>query len=69
MLVLSRKRDESIVVGGSPVLSENIVITVLEVRGDKVRLGISCDQEIPVYRQEVWERIQKQNSASASTDE
>ena len=53
MLVLSRKKDERIVIGG------NIVITVIEVRGDKVRLGIEAPNDIPVHRQEVWEAIKR----------
>ena len=47
MLVLSRKRNESIVIDGS------IVITVVEIRGDKVRLGIEAPREIPIHRREV----------------
>lgn len=53
MLVLSRQRDESIIIG------ENIVITVVDIRGDKVRLGIQAPTEIPVHRQEVFEAIQR----------
>lgn len=52
MLVLSRQRDESIVIG------DNIVITVVDIRGDKVRLGINAPTEVPVHRQEVYERIE-----------
>ena len=63
MLVLSRSKDESIVVG------DNIVITVVEIRGDKVRLGIEAPKEVPVHRKEVWVKIQGQNSASAGTAE
>lgn len=55
MLVLSRQRDESI------IISNNIVITVVEIRGDKVRLGIDAPSEIPVHRQEVYEAIQREN--------
>ena len=55
MLVLSRKRDERIVIG------DNIVITVVDIRGDKVRLGIQAPTEIPVHRQEVYEAIQREN--------
>lgn len=51
MLVLSRKKNESI------VIDENVVITVVEVRGDKVRLGIQAPKEIPVHRQEVYDAI------------
>lgn len=58
MLVLSRKRDERIVIGG------NIVITVIEVRGDKVRLGITAPVDVPVHRQEVYDAIQRNNPAT-----
>lgn len=51
MLVLSRHRDESIIIG------ENIVITVVDIRGDKVRIGIKAPVEIPVHRQEVYEAV------------
>jgi carbon storage regulator len=53
MLVLSRKRDERIVIG------DNIVITVVEVRGDKVRLGIEAPSEVPVHRQEVLDAMRR----------
>jgi carbon storage regulator len=55
MLVLSRQRDESIIIG------DNIVITIVDIRGDKVRLGINAPTEIPVHRQEVYEAIQREN--------
>jgi len=55
VLVLSRQRDESIMIG------DNIVITVVDIRGDKVRLGINAPTEIPVHRQEVYEAIQREN--------
>lgn len=51
MLVLSRKRDESIIIG------HDIVVTVIDIRGDKVRLGISAPSEVPVHRKEVYEAI------------
>lgn len=54
MLVLSRQRDESIMIG------DNIVITIVDIRGDKVRLGIDAPTEIPVHRQEVYEAIQRE---------
>lgn len=54
MLVLSRQRDESIIIG------DNIVITVVDIRGDKVRLGIQAPTEIPVHRQEVYEAIKRE---------
>lgn len=55
MLVLSRQRDESIVIG------DNIVVTIVDIRGDKVRLGIDAPVEVPVHRQEVYEAIQREN--------
>lgn len=60
MLVLSRHRDESIIIG------DNIVITVVDVRGDKVRLGIDAPTDIPVHRQEVYEAIQRERQAGKS---
>ena len=60
MLVLSRKADESVVIG------EDIVITVLEVRGDVVRLGISAPREVKVHRSEVYEELQQANRDAAS---
>ena len=59
MLVLSRKRGESI------VIDEKIVITVIEVRGDKVRLGIEADKNVPIHRKEVADAI---NNYEASND-
>jgi carbon storage regulator len=56
MLVLSRQRDESIIIG------DNIVITVVDIRGDKVRLGIEAPKEVSVHRQEVYEAIQRENT-------
>ncbi len=59
MLVLSRQRDESIVIG------DNVVITIVDVRGDKVKLGIEAPREVPVHRQEVYEAIQRENRQAA----
>ncbi len=53
MLVLTRKANESI------VIRDNIVITVVEIRGDKVRLGIEAPKEVPVHRREVYEAIKR----------
>ncbi len=55
MLVLSRHRDESIMIG------DEIVVTIVDIRGDKVRLGINAPQDVPVHRQEVYEAIQREN--------
>lgn len=54
MLVLSRQKDESI------IINNDITITVVDIRGDKVRLGIEAPKEIPVHRQEVYEAIQRE---------
>lgn len=51
MLVLSRKKNQSI------VIDNNIVVTIVEIRGDKVRLGIVAPQEVTVHREEVWESM------------
>ena len=59
MLVLSRHRDESIMIG------DDIVITVVDLRGDKVRLGIEAPKSIPVHRQEVYDAIQRENQKAA----
>lgn len=60
MLVLSRKRSESV------VIDENIVVTVIEVRGDKVRLGIQAPRDVPVHRSEVLASIQKDDPVAAT---
>lgn len=62
MLVLSRQRDESIIIG------DNIVVTIVDVRGDKVRLGIDAPSEIPVHRREVYEAIQRENRSAARVE-
>ncbi len=62
MLVLSRQRDESIVIG------ENVVVTIVDIRGDKVRLGIQAPGEIPVHRQEVYEAIRRENRKGVASD-
>jgi carbon storage regulator len=58
MLVLSRKSQESVVVGGSNGFEHVLKVTVLGVRGSIVRLGFEVDADVPVHRSEVWERIQ-----------
>jgi carbon storage regulator len=55
MLVLSRKKNESI------VINNDITVTVVEIRGDKVRLGIVAPKEVPVHRQEVYDAIHGRN--------
>ena len=58
MLVLSRKKNESI------IINDNITVTVIEIRGDKVRLGIEAPKDVTVPRREVYEAIHGQNSAT-----
>lgn len=55
MLVLSRQRDETIMIG------DDIEITIVDIRGDKVRLGITAPSSVPVHRKEVYEAIKKEN--------
>ena len=57
MLVLSRKRQESVVVGGSGGFQRLLKVTVLGIHGANVKLGFEVDAEVPVHRLEVWERI------------
>lgn len=59
MLVLTRHRDESILIG------DNVKITVVDVMGDKVKLGIEAPREIPVHREEVYEAIHREGSRKA----
>ncbi len=63
MLVLSRKRNEQI------VINDNITIVVVDIRGDKVRLGIEAPQDVSVHRLEVHEAIKRQRAAAAVVDE
>lgn len=63
MLVLSRKKNESI------VINDDITIVVVEIRGDKVRLGIEAPKEVPVHRNEVYEAIQKSQAPDSATPE
>ena len=57
MLVLSRKTQESVVVGGCDGFEPMLTVTVLEIEGGKVRLGFEVDKDVPVHRWEVWQRI------------
>jgi len=54
MLVLSRQRDETIMIG------DDVQVTVVDIRGEKVRLGITAPPHIPVHRKEVYEAIQRE---------
>ena len=62
MLVLSRQKDESIMIG------DNVEITIVDVRGDKVRLGINAPRDIPVHRREVFEAIQREKAEAEGKD-
>ena len=61
MLVLSRKKDESI------VINNDITIVVVEIRGDKVRIGVEAPKEVPVHRREVFEAIARGETVDAAT--
>ncbi len=63
MLVLSRQRDESIMIG------DNVEIIIVDVRGDKVRLGITAPKEIPVHRREIYDAIQREKRQKKETQE
>jgi carbon storage regulator len=67
MLVLTRKNQESVVVGGAGGFESLLVVTVLEIGNGKVRLGFEVDKSIPVHRREVWERIHESGAAPAAT--
>ncbi len=58
MLVLSRKNQEAVVIGGSGGFHRLFRVKVLEIRGSTVKLGFEVDADVPVHRAEVWERIQ-----------
>lgn len=60
MLALSRKSNESIIIGN------NIEITILEVKGEQVKIGIKAPKSIPVYREEVYQQIKESNKEAAS---
>lgn len=62
MLVLSRKSQESVVIGGNDAYSRLLRVTVLDISGGKVRLGFEVDADIPVHRKEVWDRIQVESA-------
>lgn len=63
MLVLTRRPGESIVVG------ENIVVTVIEIKGGQVRIGIDAPRDVDVYREEIYEQVKQENlSAIANVD-
>ena len=62
MLALSRKKNEAL------VINNDIEITVLDIRGDQVKIGISAPKEVPVYRKEVYLQIQEANKEAMNAD-
>lgn len=62
MLALTRKKGESI------IINNNIEISILEMRGDQVKIGISAPKEVPVYRKEVYLQIQEENKAAITAE-
>jgi len=61
MLILSRKKDESIIIG------DDVEVSVVDIKGDQVKLGIKAPRDIKVYRQEVFTEIQRENLAASKT--
>lgn len=68
MLVLTRKIEQSIAVGGATGFERLLKITVLEIGNGKVRLGFEVDASVPVHRWEVWERILAENRPECPAD-
>ena len=60
MLVLSRQKDETIMIG------DDVEITIVDIRGDKVRLGITAPPHVPVHRKEIYDAIQRENRAASN---
>ncbi len=63
MLVLSRKKNESI------IINDNIIVTVIEIRGGKVRLGFDAPKDVPIHRREVYDAIRRSEALDDSRDE
>lgn len=62
MLALSRKRNEAI------IINNNVEVTILEVKGDQVKIGIAAPKEVPIYRKEVYLQIQEANKEAVNAD-
>ena len=62
MLALTRKKGESL------VINNNIEISILEVRGDQIKIGITAPKDVPIYRKEDYKQIQEENRASVSAE-
>ena len=63
MLALTRKKGEAL------MINNNVEITILEVRGEQVKIGISAPKDVPIYRKEVYLQIQEENKASFSPED
>ena len=62
MLALTRKKGEAL------VINNNIEITILEIHGDQIKIGITAPKDVPIYRKEVYLQIQEENKAAISVD-
>ncbi|MDE7254170.1 MAG: carbon storage regulator CsrA [Acetatifactor sp.] len=62
MLALSRKKNEAL------IINNNVEVTILDVKGDQVKIGITAPKEVPVYRKEVYMQIQEANKASVNAE-
>jgi len=60
MLVLSRKRDESIIIG------DDVVITIVDIKGEQVKIGVAAPKTVSIHRKEIYEAIQQENRAAAN---
>ncbi|MGC9327984.1 MAG: carbon storage regulator CsrA [Candidatus Hinthialibacter sp.] len=61
MLVLTRKRDESIIIG------DDVEITIVDIKGEKVKIGVSAPKTLSIHRKEIYEAIQEENKAAVNT--
>ena len=66
MLVLARKSKETVVIGAAGDMQELVRVTVLEIRGGVVKLGFKADDDVAVYREEVWDRLRAESQAATS---
>ncbi len=69
MLVLSRKNQESVVIGGADGIHRLMKVTVLDVKGSRVKLGFEVDPSVPVHRGEIWERINVSERLNSPTED
>jgi carbon storage regulator len=62
MLALTRKKGEAL------VINNNIEVTILDIRGDQIKIGVSAPKDVPIYRKEVYLQIQEENKEASSVD-